>query len=136
MKIVKYFLFIPISILAFSIIYGGVWELLSWFFELSTFWLIVVFIFFGGLIWSFFKGLSSLLIYFVSFLSPNKTFGFWTMLILSLINGVWTIYNSWTLDINYSGTMIFGAVVFTTLVLEITFALILASVTAAADENL
>lgn len=69
-----------------------------------------------------------------SMISPNRAFSFWTVLILSIINGIWTIYNSWTMDINYSGKVIFGSIIFTILVLELTFALIYGSVTAMEED--
>jgi len=71
-----------------------------------------------------------MLMSFTSMLAPNRMFSFWTVLILSIINGIGTIYNSWTMDVNYSGEVIFGAIVFTILVLELTFALIYGSVAA------
>ena len=61
-------------------------------------------------------------------LAPSRTFSFWTIFALSLFNGIWAIYNTWTLDLNYSSNIIFGAIVFSILVLELTFALIYGSV--------
>ena len=134
MKLIRYILFIPVCFLVLGIVYWGFSHLLTWFIGLSAFWLIVILIFFGGSIWGIFKGLSAMLIFFTSRLAPNRMFSFWTVLISSIINGIWTIYNSWTLDVNYSGKMIFGAIVFTILVLELTIALIYGSATAA-EEN-
>lgn len=133
MKLIRYILFIPVCFLALGIVYWGFSHLLIWFIGLSTFWLIVILIFFGGAIWGLFKGLSAMLMSFTSMLAPNRMFSFWTVLVLSIINGIWAIYNSWTMDVNYSGKVIFGAIVFTILVLELTFALIYGS--AAATEE-
>jgi hypothetical protein len=131
MKLIRYILFIPVCFLALSIVYWGFSHLLIWFIGLSTFWLIVILIFFGGTIWGFFKGLSAMLMGFTSMLAPNGMFSFWTVLVLSIINGIRIIYNSWTMDENYSGKMIFATIVFTILVLDLTFALICGSAEAA-----
>ena len=129
MKLIRYIVFIPLCFLALGIVYWAFGHLLSWFIGLSTFWLIVILILFGSAIWGLFQGLSSMLMRLTSMVSPNRLFSFWTVLILSIINGVWTIYNSWTMEINYSGKVIFGAIVFTILVIELTFALIYGSAT-------
>jgi len=134
MKLIRYILFIPICFLALGLVYWGFGHLLSWFIGLSTFWLIVILIFFGGAIWGLFKGLSGMLMSLTSMISPNRAFSFWTVLTLSIVNGIWTIYNSWTMDINYSGKVIFGSIIFTILVLELTFALIYGSATAMEED--
>jgi hypothetical protein len=127
MKLIRYILFIPVCFLALGIVYWGFSHLLTWFIELSAFWLIVILIFFGSAIWGLFKGLSAILMNLTSMLAPNRMFSFWTVLVLSIINGVWAIYNSWTMGINYNGKVIFGAIVFTILVVELTYALIYGS---------
>ncbi|MBX2889799.1 MAG: hypothetical protein KF734_02615 [Saprospiraceae bacterium] len=50
---------------------------------------------------------------------------FWTITVLSVLNGFGMIYNAWTLEDDYSGKMIFAAIVFTVLVIELTLALVL-----------
>uniref|UniRef100_UPI004048927F hypothetical protein n=1 Tax=Roseivirga sp. TaxID=1964215 RepID=UPI004048927F len=72
MKLIRYILFIPVCFLALGIVYWGFSHLLSWFIGLSTFWLIVILIFFGGAIWGLFKGLSAMLMSFTSMLAPNR----------------------------------------------------------------
>ncbi len=134
MKLIRYILFIPLCFLALGIVYWAFGLLLSWFIGLSTFWLIVVLFLFGGTLWGLFQGLSGMLTNLTSRVSPNRVFSFWTILILSIINGIWAIYNSWSMDINYSGRVIFGAIVFSILVLELTFALILGSASAMEDD--
>ena len=71
--------------------------------------------------------LSSLIMSLTSKLSPSFEFAFWTILVLSIINGIWAIVNTWSMDINYSGKVILGAIVYSILVVELTFALILGS---------
>ena len=134
MKLIRYILFIPLCFLAISIVYWAFAQLISWFLGLSIFWLIVVLFLFGSIIWSFFQGISAVLMSFASKIAPNREFGFWTVLVLSIINGIWAIYDSWTLDIKYTGTVIFGAIVFTFLVVELTIALIYGSAMALEDE--
>ncbi len=134
MKLIRYILFIPLCFLAIGIVYWAFVHLLSWFIGLSIFWLIVVLFLFGGTLWGLFKGLSGILSNLTSRVSPNRVFSFWTILILSIINGIWAIYNSWTMGMNYSGKVIFGAIVFTILVLELTFALIYGSASAMEDD--
>ena len=134
MKLIRYILFIPVCFLAIGIVYWGFSHLLAWFIKLSTFWLIVILILFGGAIWELFKGLSAILMNLTSMLAPNRMFSFWTVLILSIINGIWTIYKSWTMDVNYNGKVIFGGIALTILVLELTFALIIGSASAVEED--
>ena len=135
MKLIRYILFIPVCFLAIGIVYFSFGLLLTWFIGLSAFWLIGILLFFGGTIWGLFKGLSAMFMSFSSKLAPNRMFSFRTVLILSIVNGIWTIYNFWTMDVNYSGKVIFGAIVFTILVLELTFALIYGSAVAPEETN-
>ena len=125
MKFLRYLIFIPICFVVLGIIYWLFGLLLSWFIGLSTFWLIAILLFFGGAIWGLFKALSGVLMGLTSKISPSFEFAFWTVLVLSAINGIWTIVNAWSMDINYSGKVIFGAIVFTVLIVELTFALIM-----------
>jgi high-affinity Fe2+/Pb2+ permease len=131
MKLIRYILFIPVCSLALRIVYWGFSHLLTWFIGLSTFWLIIILIFFAGTIWRLFKMLSAMLMGFASMIAPNRMFSFWAVLVLSIINGIWIIYNSWTIDTNYSGKVIFATIVFTILVIDLTIALICGSAEAA-----
>jgi len=134
MKVIRYILFIPICFLALSIVYWAFGLLLNWFINLSKFWTIIFLIFFSGAIWGWFMLISGLLMNLASKISPNKNFSFWSILILSIINGIWVIYNSWTMDMKYSGKVIFAAIVFTVLVIELTTALIMGSATSLEDK--
>ena len=127
MKFIRYLLFIPISLIVISLIYLLFGLLLYWFIGLSTFWLVVILIFFGSMIWGIFKMLSALIMGFTSKLSPSFEFAFWTIVVLSVINGIWAIVNAWSLDVNYSGKVVFGAIVYTVLIFELTLALIMGS---------
>lgn len=125
MNIIRYLLFFPICLIALGIINWAFGHLVLWFMGLSTFWLIVVLLFFGSLIWGLFRALSGMFVALTSAISPNKNVSFWTITVLSILNGFGMIYNAWTLEDDYSGKMIFAAIVFTVLVIELTFALIL-----------
>lgn len=130
MKFLRYLFFIPICILVISLIYWLFGLLLTWFIGLSTFWLIIILIFFGGMIWGVFRTLSAMIMGFTSKISPSFELSFWTITTLSVINGIWNIYKSWTLDIHYSGKIIFGTIIITILVIELTVALILGTLLA------
>lgn len=78
----------------------------------------------GSLIWRIFKALSAVIMAFTSKISPSFNFAFWTITVLSSINGIWAIYNSWILEIAYSRKVLFGVIIFNILVIELTFALI------------
>jgi len=99
--------------------------LLLWFIGLSTIWQIVVFSIFGGTIWGLFTWLSSIIMYGVSFIVPNKKVGFWIILIMSLYNGIKAIYRLWTVKDDYGHIETFLGIVCTVLIVELTFALIL-----------
>jgi hypothetical protein len=94
MKFLRYLIFIPICFVVLGIIYWLFGLLLSWFIGLSTFWLIAILLFFGGAIWGLFKGLSGVLMGLTSKISPSFEFAFWTVLVLSAVNGIWTIVNA------------------------------------------
>lgn len=129
MKLIRYILSIPLCSLVIGLIYWGFGYLLSWFIGLSTFWSLAILFSLGGVIWELFRVLSGMLMGLTSMISPNRVFSFCTVLILSVIDGIWTIYRSWTMDIHYSGKVIFVSIIFTILVLQLTFALIVGAAT-------
>ena len=96
----------------------------------SKFWLIFLIIFLGGTIWQIFGILASLLIKLACNISPIKWMGTITISILALINGGYLGYILWTLKDKYSGWEIFGAIIATSLVFELTLALIYGSIEA------
>ena len=129
MKYLRYLLFIPVTFIIISLIYLLFNFLLYWFIGLSTFWLILILVFFGGTIWQIFKILSALIMNFTSKLSPSIEFAFWTIVALSVLNGILAIINAWSMDINYSSKVVFGAIIYSVLVFELTLALIIGSTT-------
>jgi hypothetical protein len=124
LRLLRYLVFIPIVFFAIGVVNWAFSHLLSLLFTLDLFWVIVCVLFLGSFIWSVFKLLSSLLIISVGPISPNKKFSFWTILILSIAYGVLTIYTSWTMDIDYTGKIIFIVIIFNILVIELTWSLI------------
>jgi hypothetical protein len=129
-KILRFLIFFPICFIAMAIINWGLGHLLILFLGLSKFGLFVVVVFLGGTIWGLFKLIASLLIMLASFISPLKWLSIVTISILSLLNGGQLVFFLWTLQINYSGWDIFLAIIGTTLVIELTFALIHGSIVA------
>ena len=128
MKFLRYLIFIPICLLVLGIIFSLFGLLLSWFIGFRTFLLIAILLFFGGAIWGLFKLLSTFLMALTTKISPSFEFALWTVSIICVVNGIWSIVNAWSMDINYSGKVIFGAIVFTILIIELTIALILGAV--------
>lgn len=135
MNLLRYLVFFPICLLALGIINWAFGNLIFWFLNLSTFWLIIVVLFFGGIIWGIFQALSALFVALTSAICPNKNVSFWTITILSVLSGIGMIYNSWTLADDYSGKMIFAAIVYTGLVFELTWALVVGAIGALETEN-
>jgi len=129
MKYLRYLLFVPVTFIIISLIYLLFSFLLYWFIGLSKFWLIVILVFFGGTIWQIFKILSALIMNFTSKISPSFEFAFWTIIVLSILNGILAIVNAWSMDISYSSKVVFGAIIYSVLVFELTLALIIGSTT-------
>ncbi len=132
-KILRFLIFFPICFVAMAIINWGLGYLLIWLLGLSKIWFFIVFFFLGGAIWALFKMLASLLVLLAAFISPIKWLGTTVISILALINGGNLGYNIWTMKADYSGWEIFGALIATALVVELTFALIQGS-TVASEE--
>jgi hypothetical protein len=127
MKFLRYLVFLPICILVIGLIYYLFGLLSSWLFGLSTFWLVVVILFLGSMIWGLFSGLSAAVMGFVSKISPSFKFAFWTIAVLSVLFGILAIISVWSLNINYSGKLLFAAIAYTVLVIQLTFGLIAGS---------
>jgi len=130
LKILRFLIFFPICFLVFGIVNLGLAQLLSWFINLSGFWMFIVFIFFASAAWNIFEFLSVLLIFLASSIAPFRWLGSITISILAIINGVYLIYKSWTLEIDYSIGEIIGAFIFSGLLLELTFILIHGAISA------
>jgi len=123
-KIIRFLVFIPLSIIVMGIINLGLGHLFIWFIGLSKFWFIVILLFLSGTIWSLFKLLASFLIMLASLISPSVIISLVTFIVLSIANGIYLIYKFWNFKENYSGWETFGAVLASFLVVELTWALI------------
>ena len=132
-KILRFLIFFPICFIAMAIVNWGLGHLLIWFLGLSKFWFFIVIFFLGATIWGLFKMLASLLVMLAAYISPIKWLGTITISILALINGGILGYNLWTMKADYSGWEIFGALIATGLVAELTFALIHGSAVASEE---
>ena len=132
-KILRFLIFFPICFIAMAIVNWGLGHLFLWFLNLNGFWFFVVIFFLGGTIWGFFKLLASLLVMLAAFISPIKWLSLATISILAIINGGYLGYKVWTAKDDYSGGEIFGAIIATILVLELTFALIQGSMIASEE---
>lgn len=77
---------------------------------------------------------ASLLTTLAAFISPIKWLGVGTISLLAIVNGLYLGYNVWTIKEEYTGWEIFGAIIFTFLILELTFALIHGSIVASATQ--
>lgn len=127
-------LFILLSFLVLSILYGLLGVALIRLVDLSLLWLCAILLFFGGSIVGFAKGLIFLFLGFSSMLIPNKMIGFVSVLIFCIINCIWAIYKFWTIDTTYSGTVIFGAIIFTLIMIHLTFTIIFGAFIFASDD--
>jgi hypothetical protein len=130
LNVLRVIIFIPICLLAMSIVNWGLGHLMTWFVGLSKLWFIIVVFFFGGTIWGLFKLLASLLVMLAAYVSPHKWIGLATIGVLAIINGVLLGIEIWTLPIRYSGWNIFCCVMATLLVLELTLALVVGAASA------
>ena len=124
MKVIRYIIFIPICLLAIGVIYWLFGLLLGFVSQLSTVWKFIIIVFLSGTIWRWFKFLSSFIMILASSISPSKVFSFWTVFIVSIINGIWVIKNVWTLGYNNTFWALVGCIVLTMLIGQLTFAFI------------
>ncbi len=96
MNAVRNIILIPIVFVIIALVYTliplGIIGLMS----LSKFWVIFLLIFFGGLIVVAFVFLPGAITWLASKISPNRTFAFYTIFIISLVLGLLTIEDFWT----------------------------------------
>lgn len=122
-KIVRYLLFIPLCFFAIKLIYFLFGLLLAWFVGLNIFWIIVLFLISGSVVWGLFKYVSYIIIYLSSLLSPNANFAFWTITSISVINGILDVVNLRS-DIEFRERVAFVQILAVLLIIELTYALI------------
>jgi len=112
-SILRFLLFIPLCLIIFSIIDFVIYFLLGWIFSISPFWFFVVIFFLGSGIYGLFSYISTLMVFFVTKLSPIKWFGSLIISLLAFANGIYLIYYTWSANTHYSGWDIFTAILFT-----------------------
>jgi hypothetical protein len=116
MKALRYIIFIPIIFVIISLVY----TLLPWsifnLMRFSKFWLIILLIFFGGLVASIFAFLPGGITWLSAKISPNKEFAYYSILTISIILGILQIYGYWTNpDLTENGFSIFLGIMLTCL---------------------
>jgi len=96
MNVIRNIILIPIVFVIIALVYTllplGLIGLMS----MSKFWLIFLLIFFGSLVVAAFVLLPGGITWLCSKISPNKTFAFYTILIISIGLGALTIFDFWT----------------------------------------
>lgn len=96
MNTVRNIILIPIVFVIIALVYTLIPLSLIGLMSLSKFWLIFLLIFFGGLIVAAFVFLPGAITWLASKISPNKTFAFYTIFIISVVLGLSTIIDFWT----------------------------------------
>lgn len=104
-KVLRWFLFIPLTVVVSLVLVFLFSTLVSWVLNLHlNFWLLVAFLIFGwGLLWAILKLISAYLVIGLSFLCPNVKMGaiilsiVWTIVWLILILSLWYNHNEFLL---------------------------------------
>lgn len=96
MKAIRYIIFIPIMILIIGTLYTLLPMALFEIIKLSKIWLIIMLIFFGGLVLALFELLPLGVGWLSSRISPNENFGYYSILIISIPLCIIQIYGYWT----------------------------------------
>ncbi len=135
MKVIRYLLLIPACLIAIGLLFWVFGLLMEWYFSLSMFWIIFLFLVFSGTIWGLFKNLSGALMNLVARISPNKYYSFYVILILSILAAIRAIYLAWSQDINYTGGIIFCAVFYSILVIQLALAFVYGTIALFEEEK-
>lgn len=101
MRALRYIIFIPLIFIIIAIVYNILPISLFYIMTLSKFWLIFLLIFFGGTAIGIFQFLPGGLSWLSSKISPNKNFAFYSILITSILLGIFQIYSYWTIQNTY-----------------------------------
>jgi hypothetical protein len=125
MIVLKYIGSFLASLLSLQIVYFLFSLIVIWFINLSTFWMFMVLFFAGTLIWNLFLAASILIIKFCVSICNDKKFSFYTILILSVYNCLLTLYQSWTMDIDYNFKICLASFFLSILIIEVTVAIIM-----------
>ncbi len=116
---------IPACFLAIGIVYWVLEYIFNWVSTIDSFWYILVslllFVLIGGAIFMLF---AVNFVAYVSRISPSPQFAVGTVRVLSIINCLYTIISIWRTPDQYSGTMIFCAIVFSVMSIVIAINLV------------
>lgn len=119
MRILKYLLFLIISLFAICLIFWSFGYLFSWAQGLSTFWLVLILVVAGGAFFGFISSVVSELIHWASRVVGNSKLGFWSISMMTIPVGGWVLYGAWTQDIDYTGTTLLSVVIYSVLVIAL-----------------
>lgn len=116
MKAIRYIIFIPIIFFIIAIVYTLLPMALFGLMGLSKMWLIILLIFFGGLLVSVFQLLPGGLAWLSAKISPSENFAYYSILTISILLSIVQIYGYWTTpEITASGLGYFIGVMLTCL---------------------
>ena len=138
-NVARYLMFLPLCLTLFvisaiSVVYmmGWVTQFLFWSSErLGVFLFVFLIIFFLGTLISLYGQIIRLITWIASIflllsskISPSKENATIIVALFSIANGVFLIYKAWTIDVRYSGGMIFLAIIFSLEIVHLTFSFI------------
>lgn len=104
MKAIRYIIFIPIIFLIIATIYTLLPMALFGLMSLSKIWIIILLIFFGGLVVAIFQLLPGGIAWLSAKISPGENFAYYAILTISILLSIVQIYGYWTApDITASG---------------------------------
>lgn len=124
MKIFRLIIALVISYLVVAVVYSVFWLLMYWIINFSKFWMIFTFIILYGMILNIIGKISKKTILFLKRFTHSYSTGFLFISIFSIGFGIWEIYKSWSMDIEYNSNIVLTAIMFTILLAEITLSFI------------
>jgi hypothetical protein len=128
-KMMRWLVYIPIVFLVltfmhflFGLLFIGIAKL-----NLSIFWLIVALFFLGGLLWNIFKTIALLIAMLAKKVCPNEVFGGYILAGMTSIYFLYTLFKLWTIQPEFTGTIVVICLIISILILELGFNLIMGS---------
>lgn len=116
MKAIRYIIFIPIIYVIIAIVYSLLPLALIGLMSMTTSWLIVLLIFFGGLAVTAFQLLPGGITWLSAKICPSKYFAFYSILTISILLGIVKIIDYWTMpELNENGFGKFFSIMLTCL---------------------
>lgn len=129
MKIIRYILAFIMSFIIISLVYS----LLHFTFALgipyiNKFWVLLLYFMFGGIFWGLISFLTILIDQLIFKVSKNHKANMVIFFIVCLINLVAQLYAIWSLDINYKGFILLFSIIYTCLMLNLSYCFVAGSV--------